>query len=190
MKSDASPVGDALFLRLPAEYAAYARRWCSYHKWSVEEAANLLAGCVPTRELFLRGQAHRDLDDEIVAIENRLRSALGNQLTPISRKKYFDDTWVSAAEVMAWAAAEGMDIPEALAAAWQDSQATGTYRTPAMAALAWVVDRYWEHCDPRDAPTQGEIVAALLQAFPELSVEECEMVEHIARHPASRSSGP
>jgi len=183
-----SPERNPLFRRLPPQYYSYALQWCAWPRWTVEETANLLVGCVPMRDLFLRGNEHRAIDDDVVAMENRIRAALDKGLTRISTRKYFDETWIASTEVLEWAHREGIEPPEPLLEAWHEvrhDRAVHGYRTRAMAAVDWVVERYWDGADLRDAPTRGEIVAALLQAFPELTVEECEMVEHITRHPAA-----
>ncbi|MDZ7685922.1 MAG: hypothetical protein U5O39_13700 [Gammaproteobacteria bacterium] len=186
------PDRNPLFRRLPPSTMAMPCSGVAWPRWTVGEAANLLVGCVPMRELFLRGAQHHELDNEVVDMENRIRAALDEGLTRVSTKKYFDETWIASAEILDWAYQEGIEPPKELVSAWQEvsrERATHGYRTRAMLAVAWVVERYWEGADLRDAPTRGEIVTALLQAFPELTVEECEMVEHITRHPAAVSEG-
>ena len=52
--------------------------------------------------------------------------------------------------------------------------------------VQWVCAEFWENVDYRAPPGQGEIVQALLQRYPELSHDECIMIEHICRHPLTR----
>lgn len=174
---------------LPAGYSRAARRFCVYSRWTVEEAANLLCGCLPDRELFLPGPANRTTDDRVVEMENRIRTALDHLITRLASRRYFDKTWVPTADVFEWAEREGIEIPAPLAASRELASAeferTG-YSTPCMAAVSWAVDNFWQDADLRDPPTPGEVITAMLQAFPELTAAECEMVEYVARHPAAR----
>lgn len=185
------PHKDPLFERLPPEYYSYALQWFAYPRWTIEETANLLTGCVPHREMFLRGDNHRALDDDVLQNENRVRAALGNALRLVENKKYFARTFIDAANIVDWAIGEGIDVPEALIQAqkeFRQHREMHGYTTPCMQALDWVVERYWKDADLRDPASPGEIINALLQQFPDLSPRECEMIEHIARYPASRNA--
>lgn len=186
---DISPGKNPLFGKLPDQYYGYAMQWSFYPRWSIEEAANLLTGCVPHREMFLRGKEHEQLDAEVLTNENRIRTALGKALTPVVNKKYFSRTYVESNELIEWAMAQDMDFPAELFNAYREAHRQREihgYRTPAMEAVDWVVEHFWQRADMREPPNAGEIVQALLQAFPDLEPEECEMVEHITRHPAAK----
>ena len=183
------PHKDPLFGRLPPAYYSYALQWFAYSRWSIEETANLLTGCVPHREMFLRGEMHRLLDDEVLKNENLVRAALGKGLQVVESKKYFARTFIDAGNIVDWAISAGIDVPDDLVRAqreFHEHREIHGYTTPCMQALDWVVSRYWNDADLRDPPTPGEIINALLQQFPDLSPHECEMIEYIARHPASR----
>lgn len=188
-QDDIRPDKNPLFEKLPEQYYGYALQWCVYPRWTLEEAANLLTGCVPHREMFLRGEAHRKLDEEVLANENRIRAALGKALRVVESKKYFSKTYIDSSSILAWAKAESIPVPPPLARAFRETarhRERHGYRTPCMSAVEWVVERFWEPADLRDPPTPGEIVQALLQEFPDLDAEDCEAVEHVARHPAAR----
>ncbi len=182
------PNRNPLFLKMPPQYYQYARKWCLYPRWTVEETANLLTGCVPQRPMFLRGEQHKALDDEVLTVENQIRLALGKGLKVVENRRYFERIYLDSRVAIDWARQVGI-APEALLRADQETlrhRELHGYSTPCMEAIAWVVERYWSCADLRDPPTGGEIIVALLQQFPLLSPEECEMVEHITRHPVAR----
>lgn len=184
-----SPHRNPLFEKLPDQYYGYALQWCAYPRWTLEEAANLLTGCVPHRPMFLRGDTHRALDADVLANENKIRAALGKDLTIVESKKYFDKTYIDSSNVIAWAISAAITVPGALLQAQRESlvhRKKHGYLTPCMAAANWVVRNFWEQADLREPPTAGEIINALLQQFPDLSPDECQMVEYITRHPAAR----
>lgn len=184
-----SPHRNPLFDKLPDQYYGYALQWCAYPRWTIEEAANLLTGCVPHRQMFLRGENHKILDAEVLATENKIRVALGRDLTVVESKKYFDKTYIDASNVIDWAVSTAITVPEALLKAQRESRSHRQqhgYLTPCMAAANWVVDTFWKPADLREPPTEGEIINALLQQFPNLAPDECQMVEYITRHPAAR----
>ncbi len=178
-----------LFYRYPAEYYQYALEWCSYPHWTIEEAANLLTGCVPHREMFLKGKVHAELDELILKTENKIRAALNNELTVVKSQKYFGKTYLISAEIFEWARKVDIIIPKDLLKAEHEIRhryQTDTYTTPCLEAADWVVKNFWESANLREPPTSGAIIQALLQEFPELSGAECDLVEKITRHPLAR----
>lgn len=179
----------ALFLKFPQEYYQYAVQWCSYPHWTIEESANLLTGCVPHREMLLRGKDMAAVDSEVLVTENLLRAALHSDLEVVKSQKYFGKTYLLSEQVMDWAKTHGLEIPEDLlkaeAVVTHRYQAE-SYTTPCIQAITWVVENFWEHANLREPPTSGSIIQALLQQFPELSGAECDMVERVARHPLAR----
>jgi len=178
-----------LFRKLPAAYYSYALQWCVYPKWTIEETANLLTGCVPHRPMFLKGDEHRALDEEVLDNENKIRLALGKELKTTKSKKYFASTYIKANNILVWACDVGIEVPVQLMNASrelkQETDST-TYSTPMLEAVKWVVATYWQHGDLREPPTQGEIIQAILRQFPELTGTESEMVEQVCRHPYAR----
>lgn len=178
-----------LFHRYPREYYHYALEWCSYPHWTIEEAANLLTGCVPHREMFLRGKEHAELDDLILETENKIRAALNRELTVVKSRKYFGKTYLISAEVFDWAKRSAIIIPKDLLRAEQETRhryQSDTYTTPCLEAANWVVENFWVNANLREPPTSGAIIQALLQEFPELTGAECDLVERITRHPLTR----
>lgn len=184
-----TPGKNPLFGKLPEQYYHYALQWSMYPRWTLEESANLLAGCVPHREMLLRGEAHRRLDAEVLEYENKIRGALDKELIRVESRKYFSKIYLERDNLMNWAMSQDFEVPRDLVRAYREAhrqrQIHG-YRTPALEAVDWVVRNFWTSADLREPPNQGEIVQALLQAFPALSPQECEMIEHITRHPAAR----
>ncbi len=179
-----------LFYQHPDEYYQYALEWCSYPHWTVEETANLLSGCVPHREMFLKGKHHKKLDDEVLEMENLVRAALHKELEVVKSQKYFGKTYILSEQVFEWAHQSGIVIPKDLAKAEElirHRYQGDHYTTPCLEAAKWVVENFWEHANLREPPTAGAIIQALLQQFPELSGAECDLVEKIARHPLTRS---
>ncbi len=177
---------NATFFRFPEAYYRFALEWCSYPHWTVEEAANLLSGCVPHREMFLKGERHRKLDDEILAMENRIRSVLNQQLDVVKSKKYFGKTYILSAQVFDWAKRAGIDIPRDLLRAEQEiklNYMSDGYTTPYLEAARWVVEEFWEKANLREPPSSGKIIQALLNRYPDLSGAECDMIEKMTRHP-------
>lgn len=179
-----------LFWKLPEQYYAYAVQWCMYPRWTLEETANLLTGCVPHREMFLKGDSHRELDQEVLDTENRIRAALGSGLRIVESKKYFDRTYIDSSNVIDWAMGQAITLPEELLRAWRETRQQRDrhgYTTPCMQAIGWLVEKYWDQADLRAPPSQGELIKALLQEFPDLTPDECMMVEAVARHPVARA---
>ncbi len=183
-----SPSG--IFYQYPDAYYQYALEWCSYPHWTVEESANLLTGCVPHRQMFLKGKHHASLDEAVLATENLIRAALHRELTVVKSQKYFGKTYLLSEEIFAWAIGAGILIPKDLARAEQvirHRYQSDHYSTPCMEAAKWVIDNFWENANLREPPTAGAIISALLQQFPELSGAECDLVEKVTRHPLTRS---
>ena len=179
----------ALFFKFPEEYYQYAVQWCSYPHWTIEEAANLLTGCVPHREMLLRGKAMAALDAEVLVTENLLRAALHSELEVVKSQKHFGKTYLLSEQVLNWAESNVVDMPEDLlkaAALVSEQHACEAYTTPCLQAIAWVIENYWEHANLREPPSAGSIIQALLQQFPQLSGAECDMVERVTRHPLAR----
>ena len=188
----ASPDKSPLFGKLPEQYYGYAVQWFAYPRWTIEETANLLTGCVPHREMFLPGEEHHALDAEVVENENKIRAALGDGLKAVESKRYFARTYIDSGNILEWATSAAIAVPNDLIKAHSATRIQNEiqgYVTPCMEAIEWVVENFWKGADLRDPPTRGEIVQALLQQFRELTAEECEMVEHITRHPAASTSG-
>lgn len=180
---------DALFLKDPDVYYEYALEWCAYPHWTIDEAANLLTGCVPHRPMFLRGRDHRLLDEAVLANENRLRGAINQRLTLIKSKKYFGKTYLLSEELLLWAQDEQLSVPADLLKAHQFTalrKQSESYTTPTLEAVDWVVANFWEEANLREPPTAGAIIQALLEQFPELSGEECDLIEKVTRHPLAR----
>lgn len=180
-----------LFKKLPESYYNYALQWCVYPKWTIEETANLLTGCVPHRPMFLKGNDHKVLDEEVLNNENKIRLALNKELQTTKSKKYFASTYIKAGNILSWARTKGIVVPVQLMNAsrevGQENEAHG-YTTPMLEAARWVVENYWQNGDLREPPTEGEIIQAILREFPELSGAESEIVEQVCRHPYARLS--
>lgn len=179
---------DPLYAKYPPEYYGYALQWCHYTKWTIEEAANLLTGCIPHRKMFLPGDEHARLDEEILATENRIRGALGAELTTIQGKKYFERTYINSIELVDWARQCNIVIPDELLMALRETQMQRSdrgYSTPCLEAIEWVIQSFWVGTDLRHPPSPGKIIQSLLQKFPNLTAEECEMVERVTRHPVA-----
>ena len=180
----------AIFGKLADQYYQYALEWCQYPKWTIEETANLLTGCVPHRKMFLRGRAHRALDAEVLQTENKIRGALGDDLQVVKSRKYFGKTYIDSSNIISWAPKVGIVVPSDLVNAHREIRLqweSNGYTTPCMQALEWIIKNYWEHADLREPPTSGEIIQALPEQFPSLSGVECDMVERVTRHPITRA---
>lgn len=183
-----APAPSELFLKYPPEYYHYALQWCSYPHWTIEETANLLTGCVPHREMFIRGPHHAAIDEEVLISENLIRAALHSELSVVKSRKHFGKTYLLSEEIFEWAKQQRILIPKDLLKAEQviRHQYKGEhYVTPCMEAVDWVVKNFWENANLREPPTSGQIIHALLQQFPELSGAQCDMVEQITRHPVT-----
>ncbi len=179
----------AIFYKYPDEYFRYALEWCAYPHWTIEETANLLSGCVPHREMLMRGKKHAALDEDVLVMENKIRMALKKELTVVKSRKYFGKTYLVSEEVFSWAHRNNIMIPKLLHQAEHEIRHrynTKGYTTPCIEATKWVVENFWENANLREPPTAGAIIQALLQEFPELSGAECDRVEQIARHPLTR----
>jgi hypothetical protein len=173
----------SLFLKYPEAYYQYALEWCSYPHWTIEETANLLTGCVPHREMFLKGEDHVRLDDEVLTTENLIRAALHSELEVVKSRKYFGKTYLISEQVFDWAKRAGILIPKDLAKAEQvirHRYQSDHYTTPCLEAAQWVVENFWENANLREPPTSGAVIQALLQQFPELSGAR------VTRHPLTR----
>jgi hypothetical protein len=189
LRSRAKLSVNPLFLKHPPQYYGYALQWVMYPKWTVEEAANLLFACVPHREMLLPGPANEQLDGEVLALENKIRRALGKELTIIKSKKYFSTLYVDHSDLITWAKKEHIPIPnDLLKAKLETEQNTKIYgyTTPCLEALNWVIENFWQQVDLREPPSTSIIVQSILGEFPNLSGEECDMIEYIARHPYAR----
>ena len=187
-----APGHDGLFLQLPEAYYHYALEWCAYPHWTLAEAANLMTGCVPHRPMFLKGDAHKQLDLQVLENENRIRSAIkgpDQRLDLVKSRKYFGKAYLLSEQVFTWIEKENIDVPGELIKAEQVVHHrfnSDQYTTPCLEAARWVVENFWEHANLREPPTQGAIIQALLQQFPALSGQECDWVERVTRHPLAR----
>ncbi len=180
----------ALFLKMPEEYYEYALQWCAYDHWTIEEAANLFTGCVPHRPMFLRGEDHVALDEEVLANENLIRAVLKTKLEVVRSRKYFEKTYIKSAEVMAWAkTCAALDLTDELIKAESvisHRYQSEKYTTPCIDAAKWVIENFWESANLREPPTSGAIIQALLHKYPDLSGVECDMIEKMTRHPLAK----
>lgn len=170
------------------EYYNTALQWFLYPTWTIDEAANLLSGCLPKRQMFQPGEHNTILDQKVLETENHIRRALGVALDAASSKKYFAPIEIQHEQLIQWATKEGLNLPEQLLRAIEHAQKErGHYTTPCLEAIEWTQEQFWRNANFRDPPTKGEIIHALLQAFDALDHEECIMVEHICRHPLTRN---
>jgi len=170
-------------------YHNTALQWFLYPAWTIDKAANLLTGCLPKRQMFQPGADNVRLDQMVLTTENHIRRALGKSLAALTSKKYFAPIEVQHKQLIQWANQQDLVLPEPQLAAYEvhrTQEQQGQYTTPCLEAIAWTRKHYWHSADFRDAPTKGEIVHALLQAFSELNHEECMMVEYMCRHPLTR----
>ena len=101
----------SLFKKLPKQYYQYALQWCSFANWTVEEAANLLTGCVTHREMFLKGQGHKELDAEVLENEYKVRAALGEMLKIVKSRKFFGKTYIDSSNIIDWAVQNDIVVP-------------------------------------------------------------------------------
>lgn len=171
-------------------YYNLALQWFLYDNWSIDEAANLFAGCLPQRQMLQPGAANEHLDEKVLESENKIRRALHKPLTPLNEKEYFAPLSFSKSQLMEWALEQKLALPPLLLDAYNahiNEQQKQGYSTPCTEAVKWTCDHFWQHADYREPPGQGEIVQALLQRFKELDHDECIMVEHICRHPLIRT---
>ncbi|MFT6751816.1 MAG: hypothetical protein ACJA2O_001999 [Candidatus Azotimanducaceae bacterium] len=51
-----------------------------------------------------------------------------------------------------------------------------------------MVENYWQQADLREPPSASIIIQNILGEFPNLSGEECDMIEYLARHPYARET--
>ncbi len=187
--SDDSSDQANLFNRLPGQYYHYCLEWFSYPNWSVDETANLLAGCVPHRRMFMKGDDNKQLDQLVLETENKIRAALGADLKVVKTPRYSGKTYIDSANVVEWALSNDIVVPRDLAKAEEEirrSWQTTAYSTPCMKATEWVVANFWEQANLRMPPRPATIIEALRWQFPELSSDERESVEMVTRHPHAR----
>jgi len=184
------PETAATFDHLPHEYFGYAVQWAEYETWSVEETANLLAGCVPHRPLFLKGDDHVSLDDTVIVWENRIRLALKEgSLVAFKHKRYFGKTFIKSTNLLDWVKHNNYTVPEELIRAFQLRRRRAsdfTYTTPCLEAVKWTINHFWQDKHPDSAPLPRRIIKAMARKFPELSSAELEMIEYVCRQPATR----
>tara|TARA_R110002072_G_scaffold56097_12_gene145614 strand:+ start:4387 stop:4998 length:612 start_codon:yes stop_codon:yes gene_type:complete len=166
-----------------------ALQWFLYPTWTIDEAANLLSGCLPKREMLQPGKLNEALDQKVIETENLIRRELGKSIDSLSSKKYFAPIQVSRDQLMDWALTQKPPLPKILQSAYEahrEQEKKPRYSTPCLEAIEWTSEQYWHDVDYRDPPTKGEIIQALLQRFPDLDHEECIMVEYVCRHPIAR----
>lgn len=171
------------------EYYRFALQWFLYEEWSIDEAANLFAGCLPTREMLQLGEQNEHLDEKVLESENQIRRAMQKALKPIDDKKYFAPLAFSRSELMKWALEQRLALPPLLLAAFEahkTAQERPDYSTPCVDAVNWACKQFWQNADYRSPPSQGEVIQALLKQFRMLDHEECVMVEYVCRHPLMR----
>lgn len=174
-------------------YYTAALQWFLYPTWTIDEAANLLSGCLPKRALFQPGESNQSLDQKVIETENLIRLELGKSLDAVNSKKYFAPVQVQRDQLMAWVLNSELALPRQLSAAYltHSEQAEGAqYATPCLEAIDWVTGHFWHSTDLREPPTIGEIIQALLQRYPDLDYDECRMVEYVCRHPVTRQESP
>ncbi|MCC5858609.1 MAG: hypothetical protein JJT90_10665 [Ectothiorhodospiraceae bacterium] len=92
-------------MRLPTGYPATCRAWALRDYWTPEEAANLLAGCLPDRPLGLPG--HAALDAQVRAFKGILGRA-DLELKGRWKKQ------IPAREFVQWAIKKRIGVPEPL----------------------------------------------------------------------------
>jgi hypothetical protein len=170
------------------EYYNTALQWFLYPTWTIDEAANLLTGCLPKREMFQPGEHNAKIDQNVLETENHIRRALGGSLEAASSKKYFAPIEIQHEKLIQWATRQDLILRESLLTAFEHAQRERVkYTTPCLEAIEWTREHFWRNADFRDPPTKGVVIQALLQAFADLDHEECIMVEYMCRHPLTRN---
>ena len=152
--------------RVTQEYYGKALIWCSYDKWTVEESANQLCGCIPDRKMFGHGERNRRLDEAVVSVENKMLADITNgKLQAVQAKRYFGKTFVQSADVIPWALAADISIPDELlqarAARDRRKDPYGRYTTPYIEALFWIIREFWQGTDVREAPPTETVIEAV-----------------------------
>lgn len=178
--------------RVTQEYYGKALIWCSYDKWTVEETANLLCGCIPDRKMFGHGERNRRLDADVVSLSNRLISDIAaGKLEAVAAKRYFGKTFVRSTDVVPWARQSAIEVPDELLHAFASrdrrKDSAERYTTPYLDAVFWIIREFWQGADLGEAPTTEEVVRAVRAQFRDLSEPEARMLDKVTRHPDSRA---
>ena len=178
--------------QVPPRYFGYAMQWTAYERWTVIEAANLLAGCLPHRELFQAGTHNQKLDDRVVAIENRINKDLGGGVRVIKAQRYFGKTYIDSRSILDWTTDAALPMPAELKLAFEKRSPGfhSSYTNPSLKAMNWAVMRFWEQAAEIPAPSAAVIVNATLKRFPNLTLNQARMIEKLIRDPASGTPKP
>lgn len=176
------------YVHNPSRYLELARAWCMRDAWTVDEAANLLAGTSPSRPYLAGTPVQQRLMFEIRKIKDIIVRCLGQTIKLVGDKKLISGhTQIESAGLVEWAISKGIDVPEDLIRASglaQKSRKEWQYSTPQLDAIFWVIDTFWEGVDPKKSATQKEVISALEKEFPDLSNDERKRVDQVTRDPS------
>lgn len=115
---------DPRFCQHPTTYAQAVSEWSLRDYWTVAEAANLLCACEPLRPTGLPGQEHEKLDREVRQVQQALLRA------DLAHDGKGANARIRAQDVLAWACAKGVALPDALAAQFSSGNEKSTPSNP------------------------------------------------------------
>jgi hypothetical protein len=159
---------------LPASYLERCQEWTKLDFWSLDEAANLLAGTDPKRPKI---EGHSELNERVEQISQWLK--FSNVKTEGKLNKRYE-----AKGVMVWARRKGLDIPSALLEAMGFSEQKSSKpihgnklknlekREKVLGAAIKALAHYSAQCKDRGDTFTGTSIANFLEQRPELFFEE------------------
>lgn len=101
------------YLHLPERYQKDAAACLLRDAIEPLEAANILAGFIPSRPLGMEG--HENLDNPVRALRKVVLDCLGDSLQEIARPGLFKDkSYVDSRSLIDWALDKGIELPEML----------------------------------------------------------------------------
>ncbi|MCG7981850.1 MAG: DUF3658 domain-containing protein [Candidatus Thiodiazotropha lotti] len=159
---------------LPASYLERCQEWAKLDFWSLDEAANLLAGTDPKRPKI---DGHTELNERIEQISQWLK--FSDVKTEGKLNKRYE-----AKGVMVWARKKSVEIPEALLEAMGFSEPKSSKhvhgntlknlekREKVLGAAIIALANYSAQCKDRGDVFTGTSIATFLEQRPELFFEE------------------
>ncbi|MBT3022858.1 MAG: hypothetical protein KUF77_07290 [Candidatus Thiodiazotropha sp. (ex Lucina aurantia)] len=159
---------------LPVSYPERCQEWTKLDFWSLDEAANLLAGTDPKRPKI---EGHTELNERVEQISQWLK--FSDVKTEGKLNKRYE-----AKGVMVWARKKGIEIPEVLleAMGFSDPKASKHVhgntlkniekREKVLGAAIIALAHYSAQCKDRGDVFTGTSIATFLEQRPELFFEE------------------
>lgn len=163
--------------------------------WTMQEAINILLGCLPSRPLTLEGQTA--INQQVELLKECIVACEGESLDVLYAEEPFDEWRVGGRHFLWWAKQKRLPIPKELGR-FIVEEITPTskfsyrgYSTRLLQIVGDVIEEYWVEFDVNDRGTYQKqtVIMDWLETKYGISTNEARAVDSIARPEALKKGG-